>query len=201
MRDIGDERGVVAAQARFVGEVDLLLSYDVSGSIEFSQLANAKEAGRTLLSLLEAGDENHAALHAFSSSARQLVPFVTDFGQVLSGIEALVSGGSTALYDAVLLAGRSAAGRATERPGSRTIVILFTDGMENSSVAREQQAVEAISRIGHPEIDEVFLVFVGAAEGSESLSNLAARAGRRFFRIENFDDLTIEFQTIVQAAP
>ena len=98
----------------------------------------------------------------------------------------------------MVLAGNEAFSEAQSMPAQKVVVVLFTDGLENSSSASLQQAVAAISRVGRPEIDEVFLVFVGSsASGSTALSGIAAQSGREFFSLANFNELTQVFLNIV----
>ncbi|CAA0094729.1 Uncharacterised protein [Halioglobus japonicus] len=199
--NIGSEEGVVATRASFVNKVSILLSYDVSGSVSSADLAQAVTAGRRLITLLSVGEENRASLHAFSSSANIRVPFTNDLAAVDSGLSRLSPGGSTALNDAIFLAGTSSQ---TEANASSNFVVLalFTDGNENSSSKSVAQAVAETSRIGHPEIDEVILVFIGSAgdSGSTNLSNIAAQAGRRFGQIDEFDALSRELLQAIQRA-
>jgi hypothetical protein len=81
-------------------------------------------------------------------------------------------------------------------------VILFTDGLENASAASRATAVAAIGRDQHPDIAEVFLVFVGqSANGGTALADIASLAGRRFHSLANFSELTQVFLNLVGATP
>tara|TARA_R110002096_G_scaffold106798_7_gene234612 strand:+ start:1160 stop:1837 length:678 start_codon:yes stop_codon:yes gene_type:complete len=195
---IGGEDGICAGRISFTNNVSLLLSFDTSGSVGSSNMALVRNAGQALLPILGQGQGNRVSVQRFSSSAQNVLPWTNDLSQATPIIAALSSGGGTALYDAVVLAGNEAFSEAQSMPAQKVVVVLFTDGLENSSSASLQQAVAAISRVGRPEIDEVFLVFVGSsASGSTALSGIAAQSGREFFSLANFNELTQVFLNIV----
>jgi len=195
---IGTEEGICAGRITFTNNVSLLLSFDTSGSVSQSEMAAARSAALTLLPILAQGQGNRVAVHRFSSSASIPLPWTGDLGAAQSTISGLFPGGGTALYDAVVLAGNDAFGEATTMIAQKVVLVLFTDGLENSSSASLANAVSAISRVGRPEIDEVFLVFVGGStSGSNALSAMAAQSGREFFSLSNFNQLTQVFLNIV----
>lgn len=203
--DIGAEEGIAAGRITFANNVSLLLSFDTSGSISASQMAAVRAAGLTLLPILSQGTQNRVSVHRFSSAATIALPWTANIAAAQSVINGLTPAGATALYDAIQLAGNQAFAEAqagaSASPPQKTIVILFTDGLENSSSASLANAVASISRVQRPQINEVFLVFVGnSTTGSAALSNIAAQAGRDFYSLSNFSQLTQVFLNIVGAS-
>jgi hypothetical protein len=77
---IGSERGTCAARLNLQNRVSLLLSFDTSGSIGSSQMANVRAAGQTLLPLLQRGQQNRIAVHRFASGASVALDWTTDIG-------------------------------------------------------------------------------------------------------------------------
>ena len=101
----------------------------------------------------------------------------------------------------MVLAGNASVAEATSVPSGeplrRTFVVLFTDGLRNSSSASLGAAINAIGVSSASEIEKVFLVFVGNANPSQ-LSALASQSGREFYLLQNFDDLTSVFLNAIQ---
>ena len=199
---IGAEMALAATRIEMGSNVSLLISFDRSGSIARADLEQAKDAALTLLSLLQNGEANRVSVHSFSSVAGIDSGFSADLDTARARITALQPGGNTALLDAILLAGTAASDEASAATAARSnVVILFTDGLENSSGTDVQTAARAISRIDQPLIDEVFLVFVGnSPQGRAALSDVAALAGRRFLAIDDFGDLRSELLNLLQSS-
>lgn len=203
--DIGAEEGICAGRVTFTNNVSLLLSFDTSGSISGSEMAAARNAALTLLPILSQGQGNRISVHRFASSASIALNWTTNIGAAQSVIGGLSPGGSTALYDAIVLAGNQGLAEAQRamqaNEPQKVVVVLFTDGLENASSSSLGAAVGAISRIARPEITEVFLVFVGGSTtGSTALANIAAQSGREFFSLASFGQLTQVFLNIVGAS-
>ena len=91
-------------------------------------------------------DTDEAAIVAFGSSVQEKGTGMTNDANVLdSTIRSLQAGGETAMYDAIVLAGRKlrpAKRKAIVRP----VIILITDGVDTASKASLRAAEEAATR-------------------------------------------------------
>ena len=115
--------------------LDVVLVFDVSGSMAGSNLELLVDAGKSVLEKLRPGDR--AALVTFSQRTMVLQPLSSDVAVVTRALERLDAGGQTSLFDA-LYAGLSL------RRGSdtRSMVLLFSDGRDNTSWLSSQQATQ-----------------------------------------------------------
>ena len=83
-------------------------------------------------------------------------------------------------------------------PANRTVLVIFTDGLENASSATFAQAVQSISRQGAcGDINGCFLVFVGTQQGLPELRALADNAGRTFVSTPSFEELKRLFLNVI----
>jgi VWFA-related protein len=109
-----------------VRTVNVVVVLDMSGSVRGEQIEHLKEATRSLLRALRPGDT--ASLVTFAQRIVRHADAEHDPTVVERALEAITPGSRTALYDA-LYAGLALAVRDT----GRSLVLLFTDGVENSS--------------------------------------------------------------------
>jgi VWFA-related protein len=101
------------------------LVLDTSGSVEGEKLERLQAASRALLAGLRPGDD--AALVTFDHEIVIRVPPTTDPKRLERGVNGILPGGSTALYDALYAGAMLASGR------GRSLLVLFTDGEDNVS--------------------------------------------------------------------
>lgn len=180
-------RGLVVAYASSrVANADILFSFDKSGSMG-SDIENAKTSAKSILTNVVGADNNstYMQVEAFNGGASVLLAYDNNVTKVKAKIDTIFSGGGTALYDAIKLAGNSAVAHKNTNNTPKSIVILYTDGQENSSSTTRQEAIDAISNANASEIDEVFLIFVGSGSGSSALQSIANEAGRKFLSVTN----------------
>jgi VWFA-related protein len=103
-----------------------LLVLDASGSVVGWKLQRLQEASQALVRRTRPADP--LALLTFGHEIKVKVPATTDHARIEETLEALLPGGSTAIYDAVYAAALIAPQRA------RSLIVLFTDGEDNLSV-------------------------------------------------------------------
>jgi Ca-activated chloride channel family protein len=101
------------------------LVLDASGSVTGDKLVQLHSALRAFVGKLRPDDE--AALLTFDLEVRVLMPRTRDRGALAGAIDSIGPGGSTALFDALYAGTQLATGR------ERALVVLFTDGEDNSS--------------------------------------------------------------------
>ena len=141
--DSGHMRAIKDFRQEIAG-LSVALLFDVSGSME-GQLAHARDAASTLLSLLDpARDE--AAIFQFDTRLEEAVPFTPGLRQLPASMSTVVPFGATSIFDAVA----RTAERITIREGRRHAVVVFTDGLDNASRLTAAQVSGIASSIDVP---------------------------------------------------
>jgi tight adherence protein B len=166
----------------------VFLVMDASGSMDGIPLAAAKDAGQQYLASVPS--DVSVGLITFADAAVVAVPATTDRSAVLGALQAVRANGSTALFDAALLA--------TEElgtTGSRSMVVL-SDGEDEGSGATEQQALAAITESGVA-VDSVALT---TGVGAEQLSRLATAGGGATVQANDAQTLTAAFESAALSA-
>ena len=124
LRDNGvrQEVELVAAEAM---PLATFLVLDASGSVTGDKLVQLHSALRTFVRKLRPEDE--AALLTFDHEIRILMPRTRNRDALVGAIDRVLPGGSTALFDALYAGAQLATGQ------ERALILLFTDGEDNSS--------------------------------------------------------------------
>jgi VWFA-related protein len=125
--------------ATAAGDVTVVLVLDTSGSVEGARLEQLITASQTVLGLLGPGDT--ASLITFSDRMALGAGPVRDPAAVRAALVGAQAGGRTAMWDA-LFAGLSFAASDT----GRSLVLLFTDGLDNASWLTEKQVTDSLKR-------------------------------------------------------
>ena len=152
------DNGVEQTVSAIFGEnqpLDLLRDFDRSGSMQGETLLRLEEAAHSVLEQL--GPDDRAAVLTFSESLALHEAFTTDRTALHKAIDSIEAKGATALLDSLY-----AALTLAEHSDRRTLVLLFTDGLDNQSwlpeagvlnVARESEAVLYAVTFNRPERD------------------------------------------------
>jgi Ca-activated chloride channel family protein len=175
----------IADFRRDLAGVSVGLLFDVSGSME-NTLPDAREAAMHLLSWLEPKDE--AAVFTFDTRLDEVMPFTTGLKALPDSMSTVTPFGATSLHDAIA----RMAERVGAREGRRRAVVVFTDGLDNSSHLTPGQVSGIASSIdvpvyvfaAVPSIDNPLTQY-STGEGTFSLtgplSDLAAWTGGHVF--------------------
>jgi VWFA-related protein len=158
IREGNIRRDIVEFQADTDAPVRVALLFDVSGSMRVASLIEeARQAARYVLGALrlaptsatrdKAVDE--AAVFSFDMNLQSLQPFTNDPGAIETALARVVPYGQTSLYDAVAQTARQVAEVA---PGDRhrRAVIVFTDGIDTSSLMKPAEVSALASAIDVP---------------------------------------------------
>lgn len=179
--------------------VDVVVLVDASGSMELTEKSvNARNAAIQLIHSL--GEEDRIAVYAFDKKLYRLMEFTHDKPAAIEALTRLEPFGSTALYDAVVTLSEVVV---HEGFGRRAIVVV-TDGVDTSSDASVDEAVEnaksvdlpvyairVISPVDDPESD-LFLGVHGAHfEGEDALRRFTAETGGTMFEGSRWGQLTV----------
>jgi VWFA-related protein len=123
---------LVSAETR---PVQAVLVFDTSSSLAGEKLAALRSAGAAFLEGLRPRDE--AALVTFSEEIGWRAGMTVDKTRVMQALDGLQPEGATALFDALY------ATLALADPQGHTLVVLFSDGEDNSSLldARQLQSL------------------------------------------------------------
>jgi VWFA-related protein len=151
VQEAGARRDIVDFRADDNAPVRVALLFDVSGSMRLaSRLEEARQAARHLLSALRLSDGyDEASVYSFDMNLQSLQPFTADAGAIETAISRVEPYGQTSLYDAVAETAQGVA----DTPASdrhRRAVVVFTDGLDTTSLLKPQQVAAIASGIDVP---------------------------------------------------
>ncbi len=182
---------------------------DRSGSMEGERIASLKAAMRSLIEgdpnslagrYARLADREQTTIITFSDTVDQAQTYMIDKGDpsgrqaLLQGVDAIQAGGSTAIYDALATAYRTAVAeqpRAADRVYS---IVLMTDGENNAGMGYDEFARFYAGLPPQKAAIRVFPILFG--EGNvDQMKQLAALTGGRTFDARK-GDLTSVFRDI-----
>ena len=166
--------------------LNVVLALDMSASLQGLRLGHLQTAGRTVLDGLKPGDR--AALVTFSHVVTPTLGLTADLDRVRAALDQSQGEGLTSLIDAVhagMLMGESDAGR--------SLMIVFSDGVDTSSWLSAESVLEA-SRRGDV---VVYSVEIGERKASFP-RDLSESTGGRVFAVESTKDLSATFARILE---
>jgi Ca-activated chloride channel family protein len=166
--------------------LNVVFTFDLSSSIVGERLDNLREASRTVLDGLRAGDQ--AALVMFNSTVTVGPALTSRAGLVQAAIDNAEPTGETSLVDASF-AGMMVA----EADAGRGLVMVFSDGRDTSSWLRPEAVIDVAKRCDAV----VYGVASGLARRSEFLGELADQTGGRLFAIESTKGLSDVFLEVL----
>jgi len=169
-----------------------ILVFDASESVRGARLSALREAAGAFLAGLRPQDE--VGLIAFSEEVRRVLPPTADKAAVERALAGLQGAGPTALWDALSAA-------ITVLPArSRGLVVLFSDGQDNTSwldvkrvkeqAARSNAVVQIVGVSPPPPAEPAYVI---------ELRDTAEATGGRFWRADNPGELAVAFRAIVEA--
>ena len=164
----------------------LVLALDMSASVAGERLDHLRTAGHAALAALEPVDR--ASLVTFSDRVLLAAPLAHDLDAVQSALDDAKGSGQTALVD-----GTFAAMTVGESDAGRTLLIVFSDGLDTASWLKADDVLSEAKRS-----DVVaYGVWVRSKAKPEFLRDLSSETGGRLFEIENSGDLAPTFRSIV----
>lgn len=187
VRDNGVPQKVTLVGADKV-PVNVMIALDTSGSLSQERLARLRSASQALLAKLQPGEA--AGLITFSHVVTQLQPMTPDVRLVTTALDRIVPAGYTSLVDATSL-GLSLA----EQGDGRTLLIVFSDGVDTMSWQPEAIVVNAAKR------SEAVLYAVSASREGGSprfLDAVADATSGKVMAVESNDRLEAAFVQILE---
>jgi VWFA-related protein len=166
--------------------VNVVLTLDTSDSVKGGKLVDLQRAGRALLGALSKGDS--AALVTFNEAVMHRVPLTEDVERVRRGLVSADAWGETALVDASL-----AAMLLGDTDAGRTLVVLFSDGVDPASCVEPELVLQTARRV-----TGVVYGVSSAREDRPFLKDVAAATGGRVIDISGTGDPGPAFLEILQ---
>ncbi|MDP8979424.1 MAG: VWA domain-containing protein, partial [Acidobacteriota bacterium] len=148
--DQGAPRQIAAFESRS-STVSCALLLDTTGSMQ-AALPSLKNAALKLIGELGPGDS--VAVYGFNDSVSELLPFTTDKNAAKRAVLRTQASGNTALYDALTRVNRDLSARSGKK-----VIIVFTDGDDNSSTVTTDTAIQRAKAAGVP----VYTIAQGSA--------------------------------------
>ena len=181
------------------------LVIDTSNSIT-RQFGFEQQTAATFLRKSLTGKRDLAFVVGFSNAVLLVQDLTGDTAKIAHGIDELAPGGGTALWDAVKFASDKLGGLTEEQPAARMLVVV-SDGEDNSSSATLKEAIESAER------NEVIVYTVstrelaggddaGAVIADGAMRALAARTGGAAFfpdSLGNLDHRLSDLQQVIRS--
>lgn len=174
------------------GPIALVLAFDVSGSMKGTPLDASKEGAKAVAAALRSQDQ--AVVVPFNHQVLATSGWFVSRGQLEMFIERLEASGDTAIYDAVDTALAVLEGVAAEK-----VILVFTDGADNSSKvasleivkAKAQQAGVTIHVIGYRGY------YAGKVEyNPEPMRELASSTGGTYLETQDVNRIASLYQAL-----
>lgn len=174
--------------------VDVLMVFDTSRSVAGEKLLYLREAAQAFLQGLKPGDR--AGVVSFSHHVKLISDLTGNLSSLPRALDTLNASGSTSLLDALY-----AALLLPTRPEARRLVLLFSDGLDNTSWLSERDVLQVVREsdgvvysVGvRPTRDQ------GARTANNALlEDLAAETGGRLFLADSGQRLREVFVRVVQ---
>jgi tight adherence protein B len=160
-----------------VDDVEVMLAIDTSGSMRLA-IGAAKAAAAEFVASMP--PQVNIGVETFGDSVTVLTPPTTDRDLVNENIDAIVTGGNTALYDSVVVA----AEHFTPTAGHKVLVLL-SDGKDEGSTATLDEAVAAVEGVHveaisltTAETDMASLSALGPVTSADDASGMSAAFAR-----------------------
>ena len=179
--------------------VDVVMLVDASGSMDVSaKTLNARNSAIQLIRGL--GEEDRVAVYAFDRDLYRLTDFTKSKEDAVAALTRIEPFGSTALYDAVV----TLSDRVVDEGFGRRAIVVVTDGVDTSSDATVELAVEkakgvdlpvyvirVLSPVDDPESD-LFLGVHGASfRGEDALRRFTAETGGAMYEGSRWGQLVV----------
>lgn len=204
--------------------VDIVLVVDVSPSMDAVDLAPEElkrnklvtrlDAAKAVLRrFIEARRQDRLSIVAFSQMPMTICPLTLDSDYVLTQVDRLETGmlgDGTAIGTAIA----SGTNRLRESKARSRVMVLLTDGANNSGTLTPDNATQAAKALGFKiytvGVGKEGLVYVKQTDRAgrerlgymesdideESLQNIAKETGGRFFRAQNLKELDVVYEEI-----
>ena len=167
--------------------LSVCLVIDKSGSMGSSGMAAAKAAALQFVNNMSNTDR--ASIVAYNASVYTVQPMTSNKTLLISAINSLYQGGSTAMYDGFYTGIQQCA------PETGTIAVIgFTDGKENASSHVQSQVINYANQIGCP----LYTIGIGSAQPLP-LQQMANATGGSYYYAPNPSQIGQIYDAISQS--
>lgn len=170
--------------------IAVALTIDKSGSMGGQKIIDAKNAAIEFVNQMNANDKG--AIISFNDQVTVNQSFTSDKNLLINAINSLVSGGGTAIYDALIESVNQ-----TFTQTGRKAIILLTDGADINSTHTLQEAINSARNANLP----VYTIGLGVPTGSPEelvLQQIADSTGGQYYNAPNSSDLQQLYLSIAQ---
>jgi Ca-activated chloride channel family protein len=168
---------------------DIVIDLDTSGSMaQFNKLTVSKEI---INDFIKKRKNDRLGLVIFGNIAYIASPLTPDkkaLSEILKRVYPGIAGEKTAIYDALFLSSNLF----KNSNSKEKIIILLTDGMDNSSVTPLDIVIKKLKK----EHIKVYIIGIGDEIDRETLRIIADKTGSKFFNVYSIDELKNVYNTI-----
>lgn len=169
---------------------DVILTLDMSGSVQGDRFQALLDGVRALLAQLHAGEQ--VSLVTFNEDVALRSALTKDVAAVTRSLADIKPRGTTSMYDAVF------SSLSLANHDVRTLLLLFSDGADNSSWLTGAQVIEAARRADVVVCPVAVAVSVQSGlRSARFLSTLADRTGGRLFHTESMRTLRVSMLQVL----
>lgn len=182
----GDSPGIPFNVGAVTEPLYLALVIDRSGSMSGSNETAANTAAISLINAL--GSTDSAAIIEFESTVRIVQNFTSDKTTLINVINAGVSSGATAVYDAT-----TQGAQLLQNAAGRRLLLVLTDGDDNSSTNSVGSAINEVNSKGL----SAYMVGLGTFINEAALQQIATETGGQYSSSLTGADLSTIFLGIL----
>jgi Ca-activated chloride channel homolog len=177
--------------------LSIVLAIDASESVLRDERLEKNAARHFVRALMR--DQDELDLMDFADTVREIVPFTNQKKAIEVGLNNLLRGDSTALYDAIYLAAERLS-TTSSADGRRRVMLLITDGEDTAKGSHYGQALEEAQRAGAM----VFSIIIVPVEadagrntgGEHALIQMANDTGGKYYYVQEPKDLEPAFTKV-----
>jgi tight adherence protein B len=187
---VTEDGQVRSAEVEFAESSDLqiVMLLDISGSMAGEPLTGAKQAASSFLTDLP--DDVAVAIVSYDTEVVVVTNFDAGRDEHFAGIDALVTGGNTAMYDAV----RTAVELFPAADGDTSqIVVLLTDGEDTSS---DSTVDEAVTDLTGADVTLTGIEYLTNSGEEAAIRDMADATGGSVLEAGDTEALTSVYQTL-----
>lgn len=158
--------------------ISINLVMDTSGSMS-DNIKECKNIAIDFLNNMDLSSGDRVEFIEFNDIAKINNYFTSNKQSLINSINSISTDGGTALYDSLIMALNQ-----TNLEEGAKCVIAFTDGLDNSSLNREQDVINLSQNLDIP----IYIIGLGQDLGN-SLSNICNSTGGKLITISNISEL------------
>lgn len=197
VREEGKAQKIAVFDKESVTPLSIVLAVDSSESI-FNEIHLEREAAKKFVKSI-VREQDEVDLMDFADNVREIVPFTNDPRRFNDGLNQLMKGEATAMYDAIYLASQRL-GDTKIGGGRRRVLVMITDGDDTTRHGSYVQSLEQAQRAGAMIYALIMVPIMADAGrnvgGEHALIQMANDTGGKYYYVEDRKDLGPAFQHV-----